>query len=80
MRDPDWDIAEGLDPEGPSAADLDRFGDEMVTCPECGSDIYDQAEICPNCGRLLSGPEKKLPLWTIAVAVLTIAMLLIWLA
>lgn len=78
MADTDWDIAEGLDPEGPSAADLDRFGDEMIPCPNCGARIYDQSEMCPRCGHLLEAPEKRLPLWTIGITILVIGLLLVF--
>tara|TARA_R110000782_G_scaffold19101_9_gene52059 strand:- start:21909 stop:22151 length:243 start_codon:yes stop_codon:yes gene_type:complete len=78
MTRTDWDIAEGLDPDGPSAADLDRFGDEMITCPSCGKKIYDQAEICPKCGHVMEAPEKRLPLAVILVVVVLIALLLFW--
>lgn len=74
----DWDIAEGLDPDGPSAADLDRFGDEMVTCPSCGKQIYDQSEMCPHCGHAMETPAKRIPLWTILLTILLGALLLIW--
>lgn len=78
MPDPDWDIAEGLDPEGPSAADLDRFGDELVRCPHCGARIYDQAELCPKCGMALGARPARLPAWAVGVVVLMIALLLMW--
>lgn len=78
MPDTDWNIAEGLDPDGPSAADLDRFGDEMIECRHCGSKIYDQSEICPRCGHAQEAAEKKLPLWTIGIAILMIGLLLVW--
>jgi uncharacterized C2H2 Zn-finger protein len=78
MTRTDWDIAEGLDPDGPSAADLDRFGDEMVTCPSCRKKFYDQAELCPHCGHVMEAPEKRLPLSVILVVVVLIAVLLFW--
>lgn len=76
MPDPDWDIAEGLDPEGPSAEDLDRFGDEMVRCPHCGKAIYDQAELCPHCGMAIERPPGRVPAWAVALVVLLVALLL----
>jgi len=64
------DLGEGLDPEGPSAADLERFGGETITCPVCGVETYDQAELCHNCGAaqgLSTGPNRTL--WTVLVGV-----------
>lgn len=63
--DQDWDLSEGLDPDGPSAMDLDQFGSEVDPCPQCGSIIYDQAEICPDCGHMLTEPSQSISLWTI---------------
>lgn len=68
------------DPEGPSSADLDRFGDQFVTCPECGSLVYDEAEICQACGRALTQPERSLPLWAwvaLGLALLTFLVIAI---
>ncbi|MCH2138867.1 MAG: hypothetical protein MK074_07450 [Phycisphaerales bacterium] len=52
------------DDEGPSADDLDRFGDDAGTtgyCPQCGGPCYDDAPVCPHCGvtvdRLLPRPK-----------------------
>jgi len=65
-----WD---DVDPEGPSPEDLERFGDEWVTCPECGSAIYDQTEICPRCGHALTSSDGgKTPVWAIVAAVLAL--------
>lgn len=52
--DYDGDLDSGLDPEGPSAADLERFGGEFITCPNCGHEAYDQADTCDRCGRDLA--------------------------
>ncbi|MCW5774879.1 MAG: hypothetical protein KIS87_00335 [Phycisphaeraceae bacterium] len=66
--DPQPDLDEGLDPEGPSAADLDRFGGAFVLCPECEFEVYDQAEVCPRCGRALTSlAARKTPWWVILV-------------
>lgn len=72
-RDPD--IGEGLDPEGPSAEDLDRFGDEFVTCPECGKQIYDQVEICPHCGHAQTRAHPSFKIW---VALVAIVLIVVW--
>jgi ribosomal protein L37E len=74
----DWDIAEGLDPEGPSGSDLDRFGDEMIQCPHCGRQIYDQAELCPHCGMAIERAPGRVPAWTIAVVVVMLGLILMW--
>ena len=75
--DPDEGLDSGLDPEGPSAEDLDRFGAEMKTCPECSSEVYDQAESCHVCGHQFASASNGLPLWmTVVVATLIVAMLM----
>ncbi len=77
-RDQGWDLSEGLDPEGPSAQDLDRFGSEMDTCPHCGASIYDQAEMCPRCGWYLGEEARTMPLWVVAGVCGLIVALLLW--
>ncbi|MCA9304571.1 MAG: hypothetical protein KC996_10660 [Phycisphaerales bacterium] len=76
-NDPDWDLSEGLDPEGPSAADLDRFGDELTSCPSCRKPLYDQAPICPHCGHLMEEPVRTVSLWVVGVIVLMVVLLLV---
>lgn len=43
------------DHEWPDDNDDEGFGDgaETVPCPECGADIYEDAECCPLCGEYL---------------------------
>ena len=48
-RDDDDFLDDDLDPEGPSADDLERFSGEHRACPSCGSEVYDEATICPVC-------------------------------
>ncbi|MEO0513319.1 MAG: hypothetical protein AAF108_10560 [Planctomycetota bacterium] len=45
----DW-TTEGLDPEGPSAIDLERFGSETRFCPTCSAEVWDQTDVCHECG------------------------------
>ncbi|MCA9287656.1 MAG: hypothetical protein KDA05_03675 [Phycisphaerales bacterium] len=73
-RDPD-DFAglDDIDPDGPSREDLEKFGDEFVTCPECGSLVYDQAEVCQSCGRALEAEEQGIPMWAIVAGALVVA-------
>lgn len=76
--DRDWDLSEGLHPEGPSAADLDQFGSELDTCPNCKSSIYDQSEICPECGWYLGENPKTMSVWVFVGVVGLIVILLFW--
>ncbi len=56
-----------LDDEGPSQSDVDRFGSETTTCPECREDVYEDAGVCPNCGHVFDPPTGP-PTWAIWVA------------
>ena len=75
---PDGDLDEGLDPEGPSRADLERFGDEFLTCPECGDDVYDQTSICPKCGHAFGNPPGPSPVWIVVTAIAVVAAILVF--
>jgi uncharacterized OB-fold protein len=48
--------------EGPSQADLDRFGGETARCRSCGAGVYDDAEWCHECGAVMHpdtpGPKR----------------------
>lgn len=76
--DQDWDLGEGLDPEGPSGADLDRFGDELTRCKRCGQSMYDQATVCPSCGELVEEGEKRLSVWMILGLIGLIVLMLMF--
>ncbi len=65
------------DDDGPSAADLERFGGETRTCPECGKEVYDDTAVCYHCGHAFEGtaegsPNKAKP-WVVVVVVLMVA-------
>ena len=78
----DYELSEGLDPEGPSAEDLDRFGDETRACPHCGSDAWDQAKLCHVCGEELddkpSDGSPPMPMWAWITLFIVLLMLLMW--
>ncbi|MEM7622055.1 MAG: hypothetical protein AAF235_02510 [Planctomycetota bacterium] len=77
--DPDWP-SDGLDPEGPSPDDLERFGDELDACPSCGRDIYDQVEMCPFCGSAIERtPSKSAPAVVVIAIVLVVMLAVGWL-
>ena len=75
---PDFDP----DFEGPSCEDLERFGSDTATCPECGQDVYYDTPICPNCGHAIIAPRSavggrwKRPLITGAAIVALAAFVL----
>lgn len=31
----------------------------LIKCPECGKEISDQADFCPNCGYGFEGKKEK---------------------
>ena len=70
----------GRDDE-PSEADLEQFGGVTRTCPECGTECYDDAEVCWKCGRVFMGGDQKpsrAAWWVIGViALLILAMTVI---
>lgn len=65
--------------EGPSDADIERFGAEFVSCPNCTTDVYDQAEVCPTCNftlgdtAALSDKKRLSPALIGAVALVVVA-------
>lgn len=80
MRSPyanDPELDEGLHPEGPSAEDLDRFGDELIECAECGYRFYDQAEICPKCGAAVGARGGGVPAWALVTGVVVLAVIVV---
>jgi len=70
------------DDEGPSEADIERFGDVTQTCPACSAELYDDAEMCWKCGHAFaSGASRPMPKWVFvsvgAVLAAFVAVLLI---
>lgn len=63
--------------DGPSDADIARFGDVTVKCPECGTELYDDVALCWKCGRPVGpGAPKEsngAPLWIIITVLAVIA-------
>lgn len=71
---------DSIDPDGPTESDLERFGGEFKTCPECGSEAYDQAELCPSCGHAFDGEDKtsSVPVWAMVIAAGLVVLLLLF--
>ena len=66
--------------EGPSDEDLEQFGGQTASttmpCPECGAEIYDDAERCPVCGQYVTHRTSEWsprPLWWVVLAVAGVA-------
>ncbi len=65
--------------EDPSPEDLERFSGDTALCPDCGAQVWDQAEVCSSCGAYLHGETVSQPpvqrwfrrRWLTLVAVVT---------
>ena len=51
---------ETFDPdfEGPSDADIAKFGSDDIECPECGASVYYDVPLCPRCGHAMSAADR----------------------
>ena len=75
----EWESADDLQEwEYPDEPDLDEdhFGDtDVIRCPHCRGDVYEDAEQCPACGEYLSPAAHRTlpPIWLcVAIALLII--------
>lgn len=66
------DLGPVCDHEGPSDADIERFSDPTRVCPECKTEVYDEAELCWKCGHAFRGESGKMPKWIFVAAGLVI--------
>lgn len=66
--------------DGPSPDDVERFSGVTVKCPECGTEVLDEVEICWKCGHAIQERDRfrSVPLWTGVVVILLIAAMLLW--
>lgn len=70
--DPEFD-------EDPTPEDIERFGDVTQKCPHCGTDLYDDAEVCWKCGLAVTEtPRRARTAWLVAVIVALIVAMAIW--
>ncbi len=70
-----------VDPDGPSAADLERFGDVTVKCTGCGTELLDDVAECWKCGRAVgaaSSHESGRPNWFVFTAIGLIVVVILW--
>jgi len=63
--------------EDPLPEDIERFGSEYRTCPECASEVYDQADVCHVCGHRFSRRAGGPPIWAIAVVIVVLLAFLL---
>lgn len=59
--------------DDPTDADLERFGGVTRTCPECGTEVYDDAEVCWKCGHAFSGASRPgKTLWAVVAVIMVV--------
>jgi predicted nucleic acid-binding Zn ribbon protein len=72
------------DSEYPDEADMDQDeGDEFAEtspCPYCHKPLYEQAELCPHCGKYISQEDtRRRPfVWIIFGAIACLIVVIIW--
>ena len=65
-------------------ASLDDDETEIVCCPECGSDVYEDAEQCPHCGQYIVHHHagyawRGRPLWWTALGLMGMLAVILFL-
>ena len=71
------------DDEGPDEYDYDDEVSETCPCPECGAEVYEDAERCPHCGAYITfatGPWSGRPSWWIVLGIVGVACAVLVLA
>ncbi|MFG0252563.1 MAG: hypothetical protein ACF8NJ_06790 [Phycisphaerales bacterium JB038] len=75
------DHYDDLDPEGPSAEDLERFSradasgeSGTVRCQDCRREIFDDADVCPHCGAFQLRKASKRGRIVIAIVALIVLL------
>ena len=62
--------------EGPDDQDLERFGGVTQKCEHCGTECYDDAAVCWQCGLALGSRPSTPPIWIVLVALVLIGIIL----
>jgi uncharacterized protein (DUF983 family) len=64
------------DRDAPRLEDVEQFSDATRRCPECGTDVYDEAEVCYKCGYAFGdskeGEAKPWVVWVVVAIVIAI--------
>jgi hypothetical protein len=64
---------ESFDCDDPDELDSDDDLTETVPCPECGAEVYEEAEQCPRCGSYITHGGSVWagrPIWWIVLGLL----------
>jgi hypothetical protein len=76
---------EHVDRELPDPSDQDAEDDPdatIISCPQCGADVFDEADVCPRCGSFILHEQtvgNRRPIWLlIAVIVCLAIVVLVW--
>ena len=81
----EWE-QDNFERDAPQDSDLEEFGEEsepdMLPCPHCGQDVYENAQQCPNCGEYIvtrNSPHRRRswPLLIEALLVVVLTLLLV---
>ena len=66
--------------EAPLERDIAAFGDDGITCPSCGADVYHDAAMCNTCGHaMVKEPTSPRATWVrVTAAVVIVAFVLVF--
>lgn len=79
-KEDDDDLDERDDPDA-SDQDSDDDASATVSCPNCGQDVYEDADRCPYCNEYITAASSGgRPTWLIIAAILALLGVLFWLA
>lgn len=78
-KEEDDDLDEAEDPDE-SDQDSDEDPSATIPCPNCGHDVFEDADRCPHCGEYITpAASSARPMWLIIAAILALLALLFWL-
>jgi len=64
--------------DNPTPEDVARFDSVTRICPGCKEEVYDDAELCWQCGRALDAEgDAKTPMWIIVAAAIALGAIVI---
>jgi len=65
------------DKDAPRLEDVEEFGDATRRCPQCSTDVYDEADLCYKCGHAFGAEKQATPKpWVLVVIGLVVAAIL----